>query len=570
MKLSDFLIPVDTYNTGYIDGSLNHLNIIKLNESSIGTGFNWNAGKLDVSGGGDVTKVYVDGSLNAKVNKVGDTMTGLLSISKSGIALELGDDLFGDHNGISFTTAGSLPQKILTTAIGNDPQSLILGTSDTPNNHLVLTIDGNVGIGTTTPAYTLDVSGNIHTNGNLTTGKSLTVTTGGLVISSGGLKVTGDTSLYGVLHADSHVHVGGNLTVDGSLIYTNIQSINISTGFIQLSTGIVGTPPSTLQSGIIVNRGTSDPYVFVYDEDGQNFRIGIATISTSTHYNDASTQAVATREDSPISFGVPFWNNTISRFDSFSGLLYDKNNLSLNGSLNVTGGPINAFGTGTYGGGPYALHVSNGDLWFDTGYWLTFGSSVNSFVSWSGSNSMLFDIEVYDASTQFVWRGKDEGGTMRNLIIAKPREGVENYYRGTKRFETTPVGVNMFGDVSISSNLWVKGMSSATSSNMVYYQSDGKLTVGAAPSGGGGNVAWANASVGLNNQILTSAGDSSIVSEGNLSFDGTNLVSASTNYFYLGSTNANGSWRWYIEVATGDLLFEKRIAGTWTYKSKIS
>ena len=52
--------------------------------------------------------------------------------------------------------------------------------------------------------------------------------------------------------------------------------------------------------------------------------------------------------------------------------------------------------------------------------------------------------------------------------------------------------------------------------------------------GGGGDVAWASGSVGSNNQIITAAGDGSIVAEGNLSFDGTDLV--------LGS-NANHTFK---------------------------
>jgi hypothetical protein len=198
---------------------------------------------------------------------------------------------------------------------------------------------------------------------------------GGLVISAGGFKSTGDTSLYGDVHISQHLQIGGNLTVDGSLIYTNIQSINVSTGFIQLSTGIVGTPPSTLQSGIIVNRGTSDPYVFVYDEDGQNFRIGIATISTSTHYNDASTQAVATRQDSPTSNGVGYWNSGKFRIDTSPGFVYNPANgeVSINGNIRGAGniylpsGGNLWIGTASDSSGRIRIHQSSNNSFIDFG-----------------------------------------------------------------------------------------------------------------------------------------------------------------------------------------------------------
>lgn len=42
-------------------------------------------------------------------------------------------------------------------------------------------------------------------------------------------------------------------------------------------------------------------------------------------------------------------------------------------------------------------------------------------------------------------------------------------------------------------------------------------------SGGGGDVAWASGNVGSNNQMITAGGDGSIVSESNLTFDGTTV-----------------------------------------------
>jgi hypothetical protein len=35
----------------------------------------------------------------------------------------------------------------------------------------------------------------------------------------------------------------------------------------------------------------------------------------------------------------------------------------------------------------------------------------------------------------------------------------------------------------------------------------------------------------------------------------------------MGNENTDGSWRWSINVS-GDLEFQKRVSGTWTYKAK--
>lgn len=149
--------------------------------------------------------------------------------------------------------------------------------------------------------------------------KSGDTMSGPLVISSGGLDVTGDTSLHGELHIDSHTHVGGNLTINGSLFVVNIEAIDVSGAFIRLNSGLTGPTPAFLQSGIVVERGDADPYIFVYDEDNQTFRIGITYLETSTHYSDASTQAVATREDAPVNLGIAFWNDQLFRFDTCTG-----------------------------------------------------------------------------------------------------------------------------------------------------------------------------------------------------------------------------------------------------------
>jgi len=166
----------------------------------------------------------------------------------------------------------------------------------------------------------------LSTNKLSTTGGTLS---GNLTISAGGLVVTGDASFNSQADFATHVHVHGNLTVDGSLEAVNVTTLDVSTSFIRLNTGLAGTPPSGLQSGIVVERGSEDPYIFVFDEDNQTFRIGITTQETSTHYSDASTQAVATREDAPVNYGVPFWNADLYRFDTSTKITFD-------GSLNVT------------------------------------------------------------------------------------------------------------------------------------------------------------------------------------------------------------------------------------------
>jgi len=136
------------------------------------------------------------------------------------------------------------------------------------------------------------------------------------------LPLTGGT-LTGDLVVNTNVAVGGSLTIDGSLYVVGVEAIDVSSAYIQLNTGLAGPPPITLQSGIIVQRGSESPYAILYDEDVQTFRIGITELETSTHYSDASTQAVATREDAPVSQGIAYWNSSENRLDTSTGFTLD-------------------------------------------------------------------------------------------------------------------------------------------------------------------------------------------------------------------------------------------------------
>lgn len=166
--------------------------------------------------------------------------------------------------------------------------------------------------------------GNQDSSFNLFVAKAGDTMTGVLNISSG-LHVTNDVSIGGNLYANNLTVDGssifngsssflGDVFFEGSAYFVDVNTLEISTGFLELNTGLVGPPPLTLQSGIIVKRGSENPYVFVYDEDIQTFRIGISFLETSTHYSDASTQAVATREDNPSEGYIGYWSSSENMF----------------------------------------------------------------------------------------------------------------------------------------------------------------------------------------------------------------------------------------------------------------
>jgi hypothetical protein len=167
-------------------------------------------------------------------------------------------------------------------------------------------------------------------------------------VITGSLSINNDLSIGGILNVLGNSKFNGTATFakdvffDGSAYFVDVNTLDVSTSFIILNGGLTTSPPLNLQSGIIINRGTSSPYIFVYDELLQSFRIGISHLDSSNHYSDASTQAVSTRQDNPIAGGISYWNNNESRFDTSAGFTFLNNlltfnaNLILNASLNLS------------------------------------------------------------------------------------------------------------------------------------------------------------------------------------------------------------------------------------------
>ncbi len=150
----------------------------------------------------------------------------------------------------------------------------------------------------------------LQTANNGLTANDTSVALGGALTHDTDIDATGYTfSVTGGLS------VYGTLTVDGSVTYVNSVDLNVSDNIITVNYGETGAGVSKGFAGLKVDRGTEDDYVFVFAEATDTFRIGIANESGLP----TGTQAVATREDTPEGFGIPFWNGSLYRFDTSSG-----------------------------------------------------------------------------------------------------------------------------------------------------------------------------------------------------------------------------------------------------------
>jgi len=136
----------------------------------------------------------------------------------------------------------------------------------------------------------------------------------------------------------SDVDIKGDLRVDGSTTFIHTNIIDVSGPFINLNTGLTGSPPAWLQSGMIIERGDASSYAFIFDETRQEFRVGIVNApDPSNVFQDLDTQAVATREDTPVPTAIPFWNGDQYRFDTSAGLTFTNDLMNISSDVSILG-----------------------------------------------------------------------------------------------------------------------------------------------------------------------------------------------------------------------------------------
>ena len=70
--------------------------------------------------------------------------------------------------------------------------------------------------------------------------------------------------------------ISGNLTVSGTTTTVNSETIDLADNKILLNSNATGTPTSTQDVGIEIERGTSDNKTFIWDESSDKWSIGIS------------------------------------------------------------------------------------------------------------------------------------------------------------------------------------------------------------------------------------------------------------------------------------------------------
>jgi hypothetical protein len=199
------------------------------------------------------------------------------------LSFRISNDNAGGRAGLTFNLPNNTNQNWSIGA--SDTRAFVIadGVSLQSNPSLTILPGGNVGIGTTTPSYKLDVSGSGNFTNNLTVTGSFTVTTGSLIefqVNQTGVKIGNATT-------DSHA-VTGSVSISGSLLIgENSSSLYTS------RTTIINSGSTALYS---IPTSSYDAVYFDYViKSGSNARAGqvfSTYITTASTYIDNSTSDI--------------------------------------------------------------------------------------------------------------------------------------------------------------------------------------------------------------------------------------------------------------------------------------
>lgn len=106
------------------------------------------------------------------------------------------------------------------------------------------------------------------------------------------------------------ITIGGDLTVQGSTTISHSSIVEFNDNILTINAAETGAGVTSNLSGIEVDRGTLTNYQSVFQESTQLYKIGQV----------GNLQAVATREDTPLSNGIMTYNSTLHRLDSVNNV----------------------------------------------------------------------------------------------------------------------------------------------------------------------------------------------------------------------------------------------------------
>jgi hypothetical protein len=205
------------------------------------------------------------------------------------------------------TTGNAATATALATArtfeITGDATASAQNFDGSGNVTLSLTIDDDaVALGTkTTGNYVAQIIG---------TSNQITVSGSGSETASVTLSLPNDVSIA------NDLTVAGDLTVNGDLTYLDTTNLKIEDNLFELNSNLTGTPVN--DSGMLINRGSSDNAVFIWDESADKFTLGLTTADGSATGNItlASLGTLVANVEGNVTGNVTGQISTLSNHDT--------------------------------------------------------------------------------------------------------------------------------------------------------------------------------------------------------------------------------------------------------------
>jgi len=190
-----------------------------------------------------------------------------------------------------------------TFSITGDATASAQNFDGSGNVTLSLTIDDDaVALGTkTTGNYVATIAG---------TTNEIEVTGSGSETAAVTIGLPNDVSIA------NDLTVAGDLTVNGDLTYLDTTNLKIEDNLFELNSNLTGSPVN--DSGMLINRGSSDNAVFIWDESADKFTLGLTTADGSATGNItlASLGTLVANVEGAITGNVTGQVSTLSNHDT--------------------------------------------------------------------------------------------------------------------------------------------------------------------------------------------------------------------------------------------------------------